>query len=274
MADTDIDMRKMTNDTSAILIGLTLLVAAISFGCNGAPNGPPPATSTGHTLSGVLVKNMDTDATIIVANLLRSSKIAPTATIVFNNDTLFFDDSLFAVDSVYSFSVDSFAHYPGGEYVIDLSESSAIIDTFASNVADTFFIEEVTPFSRIVLGNGQATLDFTNSNFLTRYVVAAVKAGYEYSGVGWSTYTAQNDGSFGIILPDAFLSADSLNPDTGLYNLYAYAIWGAPDSALSANLLPVPLPDRIANNIDQTNLTGNFGSVVVTRVDTVRVRAN
>ena len=75
----------------------------------------------------------------------------------------------------------------------------------------------------------------------------------------------------GTIPPGAFLSSDSLTPDTGLFNIYVYAYYGVPDSALTSALLPSYFPFQGADNIDTEFLKGHFGTVTVAAYDTVRV---
>ena len=75
----------------------------------------------------------------------------------------------------------------------------------------------------------------------------------------------------GTIPSDAFVLTDGINPDTGLYNLYVYAISGSPDSALTSTLLPAPMSQELSNNIAATSISGRFGVVVISRTDTVRV---
>ena len=64
------------------------------------------------------------------------------------------------------------------------------------------------------------------------------------------------------------------NPNPGLYDIYVYAISGAPDSVLASELLPTPIPEQFPDNITQSKFNGWVGSVHVLYRDTVRVVTN
>jgi hypothetical protein len=136
-----------------------------------------------------------------------------------------------------------------------------------------FQITEVVPANHQIEGNGSASVSWTGSARADGYVVAAVKADRAYSGLGYSNYSLTGV-TAATIPPDAFLPPDGGGaPDTGLYNLYVYALTGTPDSSLSHLLLPTPLPSQLTDGDLAETVRGTWGTVVLAAKDTVRVVA-
>jgi hypothetical protein len=101
--------------------------------------------------------------------------------------------------------------------------------------------------------------------------MAAVLADSAYRKYGYSEYLPVI-GTSGTLPAEAFSVSPGPNMDTGLYNIYVYAITGVPDSALTASLLPVPLPLQFADNINTGDIFGRIGTIQVTLIDTVRAQ--
>ena len=117
------------------------------------------------------------------------------------------------------------------------------------------------------------TYTWSGSANAQNYVMAAVLADSVYRGYGYSEYLP-NVGTSGTLPVEAFSVSPSPNMDTGLYYIYVYAVNGVPDSALTAKLLPVPLPLQFPNNISTPDLIGRIGAVQVTLLDTVRAQTS
>jgi hypothetical protein len=99
--------------------------------------------------------------------------------------------------------------------------------------------------------------------------MAVVKCDSLYTQSGHSEYVIPMDttGTF----PNEIFTLPNDEPDTGLYYLYVYSYVGRPDSALSANILPVPLPGQLADTVLTKDLEGRFGTIVVAAFDSIKV---
>ena len=112
------------------------------------------------------------------------------------------------------------------------------------------------------------TLDWTESPGSDAYVMSTVPRHLAYTGVGYSEWVGSSEGTLPI---EAFRWSNGIAVDTGWYYVFAYAYVGAPDSAVSAALLPVPLPGDRTANIDQDPISGRYGTIVVAGRDSVHV---
>ncbi len=210
----------------------------------------------------------------------RSSKVAirfkldggvvSTAEITFGGRTLNFECCQHCLDSLHWLANDSTYVHANTERQIILTDGTSFSDTLTAIIPDSFTITNVVPGNHLIQGSGQASLEWSGSTRAEAYVMAAVLADSAYTGYGYSAYTAELITS-GTIPPEAFSLSPGPDPDTGLYNLYVYAIAGAPDITLANVLLPVPLPSQLPDNVIERDLVGRLGSVTVTLLDTVRV---
>ena len=251
-----------------LLLGSVLLLLSW-VGCNESPISPP--TQNDYQLHGSLVIDRNTAETVTAATLARNDSALSWADIRIGAATLLFDAPDFPIDSVYSFQADSISAFPAGQYDLMITDPTMYADTLLATVPDTFSMSVQLPANRVILGNGNATLSWTGAAGTEAYLMAAVKADRAYTGDGYAVYSLTGTG--GTLPADAFLIPGTPNPDTGLFNLYVYAVSGAPDTGLVNRFLPVPLPDQRTDNISVSDLTGRFGAVVVSLTDTVRVVA-
>lgn len=271
MASVDIrdDMKTPRILISSAVCAAVILLASM-FGCNGGIGDFEPPPLNDYRLDGVLVKDINTGSNRVAILILKDGSMLPGAEVLFGSDTLSFNVGGFPIGGVYSTTVSPVTAIDSGSFVVSMNDPGNFNDTVHTFVADTFAITAVTPFNRIIQGNGSATLEWTTPGGVDGFAVAAVLASEAYTGAGWSVFSSLSAGA-GTIVPDAFLSADGLNPDTGLYNLYVYAYSGNPDSVLSASLLPVPFPQQLGDLVARPGFNSRFGTIVVTLVDTVRV---
>lgn len=251
-------------------VAAVLCLAA--FGCNSNPNAD---NLTGDfRLDAVLVVDLQRDTVMLAVDLRRDGEKVTTAAMAMGGKTLTFNAGSFAVDSVYSLQDDSANTYLGQTFSVIVSDSGRSIDTVVFAVPDTFYIpyDGITlPANHLLQGGGNVTLGWTGSTGSNGYILAAVLSDTAYTGWGYSLINDPNAGTGGTIPGDAFILSNGVTTDTGLYDIYVYAINNSPDSALSDLLLPVQLPDVLADNISGPQLSGRFGSVVVSARDTVRV---
>ena len=277
--------------------GLSALSLFGLGGCNGTGAGPGIGGGE-YSLTGAMVQDRNTGRTVAVARLYHNDTLLvdgqiqidgaslATGSVVTVADTVISRDSLGdtvryintvgpVADSTLAFWMTSATIYAGDAVMIaTLDTASDFHDTVVVDVVDTFSIvpDGITPQNRIVRANDVVTVDWAGSDNATTYVLAAVPADTAYARDGYVLYPATQT-TLGTIPKDAFLHEGTSTLDTGLYCVYVYAISGSPDSALTANLLPTPLPSQLVDNIDHRLLKGRFGSIMVTFLDTVRVKA-
>jgi hypothetical protein len=261
--------------TSSSTYGALALLLAAGFvlwaGCDGG--GTAPNLTANYTIDGALVidPNLDSLGTgaRVAVHLRRENSIFQSGDISFGQRQLSFRPAYYGLDSVYTATSDATMEYPNTTQTLDINDTTKDVAAIAIPVADTLSILEIVPFNRLVQGNDQVSVDWDGANLAQRYFLATVLADSAYTGYGTSYLTSL--ATQGTIPPDAFLIPGTDNPDTGLYNIYVYAVTGNPDSAVASALLPVPLPEQLGNNIDTPDIMGRFGTVVVSLYDTVRV---
>jgi hypothetical protein len=249
-----------------VIIWLLGGIAAISFwSCGGTPIEPRPTETYTYRFEGAFVKNLGTDFATVRVVLTREDTIFSRAEIRFGVDSLAFQP-----DSAYWRVVKPAGAYPTGTYNIVIRDSSLFHDTLQTSLPADFVIDNVFPDTRIKLTGIEAKLEWTASSGSEGYVIAAVKREQAYTGAGFSQYVTEQ--ATASIFPDSAFNKPYINePDTGWYYLYVYSYTGSPDSALTAELLPVPMPNQLSDNITATDITGRFGSIVVTAFDSMYV---
>jgi hypothetical protein len=242
------------------------ITAAVQWGCEGGPTKYKPPGVFTYRFEGTLVKDLNTNFTTIVATLTREDSVLPDARMSFGGDSLSFNDSAFWRVILPA------GDYSAGDYDIEVQDSTLFHDTLTASVADTFSIDNVFPDTRIKQPADYVKLQWTGSGGSMGYVMAAVKRDARYTGDGFSQYVSATEQGTDVTFPDsAFILPITHEPDTGWYYLYVYSYTGTPDSALSAELLPVPLPSQLDDNIEVIDLNGRFGTVVVAVFDSMHV---
>ncbi len=245
----------------------TILVTGLP-GCNTTPTTRSPIFGR-YSVTGAVIADVNRDTTLVLADVRLDSLVAPSVSIQLGSVPLTFT-TFIPYESLYTaFSTNEFL-FPTADYSFTLSDSAGAIGTAAIATADTFTIVDVIPRNRLVNGVSLVSLGWTPTDRVESFVIAAVRQGQEYTGTGFSQYVFSFN-TAGSIPAEAFFPSGGTDPDTGWYNLYVYALTGAPDSTLSAPHLPVPLPSTLPDNIAITNLDGRFGSIVVAARDSVRV---
>jgi len=242
-------------------------LALIQFGCDSYPSKYVPEDTYSYRFEGALVKDLNTDFTSVVATLTREDSILPEAEIRFDGDSLAFTDSAFWR------AVLPAGDYPAGSYDIEIRDSSFFHDTLTTILAGDFAIDTVWPEWRYILPFQEVKLEWHGSANTQGYVMAAVKMESAYTGAGFSQYVLAEQGPSGTFDPNAFALPGGTDnePDPGWYYLYVYSYVGSPDSALSAALLPAPMPSQLGDNISVKDLDGRFGTIVVTQFDSMLV---
>lgn len=259
-------MKSIATKLPSLLGLLSLAALALTLcGCDGYPSKYKPEETFSYRFEGVLVKDFNVDLTRIVVTLTRNDSTLSGAEIRFGGDPLAYSGD------TYSRSVFPASAYQADSFDIEIRDSSIFHDTVTTELADDFVIETVVPPRREKTASETVSLTWTDSANAQGYVMAAVKRYSSYTQAGYSQYVTSHTAS-GTFNNEAFASPSG-EPDTGWYYLYVYSYIGSPDSALSANLLPVPMPSQLSDNILLNDFEGHFGTVVVARIDSMYVVA-
>jgi hypothetical protein len=245
---------------------LTAVLAAViaMLGCNGKSGTGGAQSEAEYQIQGVLIEDWNRMATRAEVIVSRNDTLLDSALVWIGSQTLSFDST---ADS-YRLTVEPSGTFPRGAYEMVLADLPEFMDTVLVDIADTFFMTIANPPNRLNPGGDIVTLDWTESPGSDAYVMAAVPRHLAYTGVGYSEWVGSSEAWIPI---EAFRWSNGIDLDTGWYYLFAYAYVGAPDSATSAGLLPVPLPSDSAANIDQERISGRFGTIVVAGRDSVYV---
>ncbi len=245
-----------------------LLISAFVFigGCDSAA--PPGGHNTvEYLMDGVLIKDMSSNKTSIAANFEKNNLAYGNVDFKFGSDTLSFNDSSAVVDSIYTFENNTGISYPSGQIQLSIDDSTFAITRLSVNVPDTFSITSIVPTNgQWRPTDGVVSLNWSGSNLAESYVLVVFNS--NDNSQRYSAY-ANEFATSGNIPIDIFYTGTSV--DTGLYYFYVYALSGAPDKSLADLLLPVDLPEQIENNISENDIYGHFGTVVISRYDTLRI---
>lgn len=250
------------------LSGLSIIVAIIVFfGCGGdsTPVGPDISDNEYHFI-GSLIKDLNLDVFVTVADMKRND------TSMTDADIVVADDSLIYNGSYYIRTIDSSNHLASGIRSYIVGDSDLYSDTITVVLPANLTITSILPLVKDP--SDQVSVQWTGSIDASGYIIATVKRDSAYTGLGYSQYVTSLVTSI-TIENEAFtvnnLSGGDTNP--GTYDIFVYAYWGVSDSILTSALLPVPLPGQLTENIDKQNISGSVGAVVVSQADSVVVVA-
>jgi len=249
------------------LVGMTA-----QFGCNSVPT--TPGTLADYEIRATLIQDPNIDSSRIVVKLLKEGGDYDGATLQFGSNVLNYSNFKYGFDSIYYFSQDMTPGYPAGARNLELDDSPFYTDTVSITVEGAFDIDTInSPATKILRPGETVTYTWTGSANAQNYVMATVLADSAYRSYGYSEYLPVI-GTSGTLPVEAFSQSPSPDMDTGLYNIYVYAVTGVPDSTLTDRLLPVPLPLQFPNNISKADLVGRVGAIQITLIDTVRAQTS
>lgn len=272
------------------ILGLLLTIA----GCGDSGSGTVSDTPD-YVLKATAVQDPNLGYTIVIATVLKDGDTLGAADLTVDTALVMYEPAMMVIDTFLVVTptddttryIDTVGPVPANSYGSWLSssslwEGSAVLmslddpDVFDASLPVTFtgdygiLVDGIVPANHIVQATDAVSVDWSGAANAETYVLATVKAGTGYNGSGYSEYPATQT-TDGTIPPSAFREPITDELDTGLYEVYVYALNGTPDSALTHDLLPVPLPSQLADNLDREHLTGRVGTVGVTLLDTVRV---
>jgi hypothetical protein len=249
---------------------LALGLVALLLGCNTSPT--KSSDENTYRVEGLLVQNLGVDSASYAARFGRNDTIITNASIRFAGEQLAYFASYRGILAAYQNWLSPADEHAGTAGYLRVADGSRYTDSVRMNIVGTFVLTDnfYPPNHHIQGMTNYVSLEWTAAEDADGYVVAAVKASRIGTGHGYSARVT-SAGVAATIPAEAFLDSLTDLPDTGLYNIYVYAYTGAPDSALSVKLLPVPLPLQVADNVARNSLSGRFGTITVAIKDTVRV---
>lgn len=245
------------------------MAAGILLACNGSIVGPTDGTV--YHLLGLVAVDLNIAKTIAIAHVKHDTTVSTTSSVKFDGLALSFNIAPFIGDSAYSTTWNSASQFAQGSHTLKISDSTTLpIQQISMTLPGTLSIIGVTPTNRLSNGSDIVKLDWFGGTGASGFVIAAVRTGMEYSGVGYSTYATSLSTS-ATFPREAFYQTSPTTPDTGWYHLYVYAYTGAPDSAYTRAILPVGFPSQLTDNVNLTKLRGHVGIVRLAAYDSVRV---
>lgn len=250
------------------LLGLFSVVGggASLTGCNG--DGVSPVDLSDYFLQFYMIRDMQRDSAAIRAYYRRDGNEVPTGPLIVDTMQLGFS----VAKKLHIREYTSVNGIDTGVHTIVLGDQGDTVATTTVTMADTFNITVADPASRIYTGGMSVIVDFTSSPNAQGYLVAAVKAGSQYTNSGYSAFVPFVS-STGVLPPSVFRDSLTNDLDTGLYYIYMYSYRGSPQIDTFATELPTKLPDTgFTPNLSINNLTGSVGTIVVSRRDSVFVQ--
>lgn len=217
-----------------------------------------------------IISNRDLNQTHTIARVQTEGSTNRISEVVLDGEVIPYRVFLAPPDSLYYKSFSNFRRYLPGliDFAFDDTEGNTLDINLPS--VDSFSITSIAPGSKIANGNQPVIISWNGAAGAANYVIAAVRRPLKYTGVGYSQFVTSGTTSE-TLNQAAFFQTDGVNPDTGWYDLYVYAIASSPDSLTTRKVLPAPLPDEFGQNLALTHLTGHYGSISVTKRDSVRI---
>ncbi len=250
-----------------IVASLFLLTLGATFpACNGAPSDPNGSDS--YILQAYLLRDLDRGISASRVFFRQNNQPTPTGPVDVDTTRLDFIQAtgMFQKEYTTASAIDT------GLHSLRLQDKGKTILNSNLVMTGDFTINVSVPANRIYTGGGNVVVDLSSaSSNSVGYFFATVKAGEEYTGKGWAGIVPSLVSS-GTFLPSVF--QDTLNNlDTGLYYIYMYSYSGAPRIDSVSGDFPTVMPDSVfPNNLATTIIDGAFGTITVSRHDSIFVR--
>jgi len=225
-------------------------------------------TLSSHTydLRGGIVKNLDTDSTLAAVTLKRDNFLYSLANVDIYDTPLGYSDVTGSF--VLGYTGDSIP--PSGEDTLAVVDTPFLNRKFSFVLPNNFELTAISlPDNRINAGGASVQIQWSSSLQNNGYIFAVVLKDSIYNDDGYTEFV---DGGVtsATIPPDAFrIYDDSLT--IGWYYVYVYSYTGSPASTYN---LPTSIPAGLSDNISLTDITGRFGTIVVTPRDSIYVDAS
>jgi len=253
----------------ASALGLALVWA---FGCSSPTKDVFAPDEKTYQVAGSLIKEPNSNIASALMQVFKNGDTAETMTILVGDDTLLYNGPTFD-QGVYGRVLGPADSLLLGSAPVYLADSTVFADTLFAVVPGKPVITDISP--QLKGTSDPVRVTWNAAVNAEGYIVAAVKQDSVFDGIGWTQFVDQaltlvtiNDSAF------TRFNLQGGEPNPGLYYIFVYAYTGAPDSALSALRLPVPLPAQLDDNLDGGELAGRVGTVVVSNYGVVEVLAN
>jgi len=233
-------------------------------GCNRRASLPEP--DNGYTITGTVVKNLDTDQLLVIAALKRNDTTLNRAVLSIESDTL---ENL---ANQYVFTYNDPSDLPPGDYYLKINDTSQVwSDSVAFTIPGDIAIDAVTGVTedRIYRSSDIVYVSFLISLNSDGYMYSVVNEDSTYSGKGLTEFVPLEATSVALNRNEIEMP-DAVN-DTIHYNVYIYSYTGSP---VTTNFLPSPIPSGLTPNINRLEFSGQFGVVVVSPRDSLNAVAN
>lgn len=250
---------------------ISSLAGSLTVSCNGSPNSGEDDTLA-YFLQAYLLRNMDRNTAAARVFFRKNDTETPSGPVNIDTTRLDFTQST----GIFELSYTSVNDIDTGIHILAASDAGTEIVNRQIIMTDTFAIRVTTPANRIYTGSGSVVVDPSSLSLNAQgYIVATVKAGMEYTGVGRAVWVNAVTSS-GVLSPDFFRDpSDSTGAtlDTGKYYIYMYSYRGAPQVDAINSDFPTVLPDGgFAENLVATTSHGHFGAILISRRDSIFVQ--
>ena len=248
------------------LVILTALFTVALAGCGGS-GAPPGLTSEGYLSQSYLLRNIDLNNAASKVFFRLDDTLIPPGPV--NLDAARHDFN--ASSGLYTLSFPTSGGITAGAHQLGLFDGATEVITIQQNMPGDPEVAVSSPANRIYQsGQGNVLCSVTTTEVTGGHIIAAVKADQAYTNTG---FVAIVGGSSAIIPPDAFFLPGTTTLDTGVYYIYVYAFNGAPFIDSIDDDLPTQISSlNLADNLSTADISGRFGSIVISRRDTLIVQ--
>jgi hypothetical protein len=251
------DAEILSDMTKFVKIGIILVTAIIICGCD--QNIGLPDNIEGYYLEGAAVKNLDLDMLVISATVNRNDSLLTSAVVTVGDDTLKYSGGKYLI------TVDSASHLSPGSYHLVFRDADLYFDSILFAVPSDFMItSKVPPDTTPYRSGDQVRLEWTTPSDVENYAYGATKAESVYGNDGYAAFVSPLATAV-TFDTDAF-SLPSGEIDPGLYYIFVYGYAGSP---IPGSELPTVFPSGFSNSFTRPDFSGKFGSIVITRRDSV-----
>jgi hypothetical protein len=223
-------------------------------------------SSHNYDLRGAIVKNLDTDSTLAAVTLKRDNFLYSLADVKIYDTPLGYDD----ITGNFVLGYSGASMPAAGEDTLAVTDTPFLDRKYSFILPDDLLLTSISlPDNRINAGGAPVQIQWSASLQNDGYIFAVVLKDSTYLDDGYAEFVDEGVTS-ATIPPDAFrLHGDTLA--IGWYYVYVYSYTGSPGSTYN---LPTSIPAGLSDNISQVNITGQFGTIVVSPRDSIYVDAS
>ena len=247
-----------------LLLVTAVLASVMLTGCNSS--GKPTQNAQYQLVIGAAVSaNADQGNTQARVSLIQSGQTTAAGPVLLN------DDTLVGSGTTYQRQYGATAGFAGAIHTLKFMDGEQVVTRLNVIVPSVPGFAIVNPANRIYTGGQNVTVSISPlASGADGHVLAAVKANQAYTGQGY--VSAPVGSASGVLPPSAFQVGGAGTLDTGKYYIYVYAYSGMPGGAGVTNV-PTSIPGTLGGqNLATSTASGSYGSLVVSRRDSLFVR--